>query len=86
MLPDVKEDLIKSISIKVPLDLIQDDFIAEIEGFSNRRAGKVELRFTVVDLTENIQLDMFSRKNRINLDDDFVDFLESKEEIEFRIN
>jgi hypothetical protein len=29
---------------------------------------------------------MFSRKKRINLDDDFVDFLESKEEIEFRIN
>jgi DNA polymerase-3 subunit alpha len=86
MLPEVKEELIKSISIKVPLDLIQEDFIAEIEHFSNRRAGKVELRFTVIDLTENIQLDMFSRKKRINLDDDFVDFLESKEEIEFRIN
>jgi DNA polymerase-3 subunit alpha len=86
MLPEVKEELIKSISIKVPLDLIQEDFIAEIEHFSNRRAGKVELRFTVIDLTENIQLDMFSRKRRINLDDDFVDFLESKEEIEFRIN
>jgi DNA polymerase-3 subunit alpha len=86
MLPEVKEELIKSISIKVPLDLIQEDFIAEIEQFSNRRAGKVELRFTVIDLTENIQLDMFSRKKRINLDDDFVEFLESKEEIEFRIN
>jgi DNA polymerase-3 subunit alpha len=86
MLPEVKEELIKSISIKVPLDLIQEDFIAEIEQLSNRRAGKVELRFTVVDPTENIQLHMFSRKKRVNLDDEFVEFLESREEIVFRIN
>jgi len=86
MLPEVKEELIKSVSIKVPLDLIQEDFIAEIEQLSNRRAGKVELRFTVVDMMENIQLNMFSRKKRVNLDDDFVEFLESREEIEFRIN
>lgn len=86
MLAEVKEELVKSISIKVPLQIIDEDFIAEMEQFTSGKNGKVLLRFTVVDPAENISLDMFSRSRRVALNDDFIHFLENTEQIDYRIN
>ena len=86
MLAEVKEELIKSISIKIPLTRIDEDFIAEIEQHATRRSGKVLLRFTVFDPAENISLDLFSRNRRVAIDDEFIKFLENEQEIDYRIN
>jgi DNA polymerase-3 subunit alpha len=85
MLANVREELVKSISIIVPLQIISDDLIMELKEHTNHK-GKVELHFKVVDKSENLTVDLFSRTQRISLSEDLINYLGNCEEIDFRLN
>jgi hypothetical protein len=47
--------------------------------------GNVTLRFKIVDTETNQVVEMFSRRQRVNLNKEFVDFLESLD-VEIKMN
>jgi DNA polymerase III subunit alpha len=86
MLNDVREQMIKSISITVPVQLVSDELITEIRAHTDNVKGKVELKFKLIDKVENMAVDMFSRTVRINLSEELITYLNNREEIEFKLN
>jgi DNA polymerase-3 subunit alpha len=85
MLANVKEDMVKGISIIVPVQSITDELIMELKVHAQHK-GKVELHFKVIDRSENITIELFSRTQRIQLSEELITYLEGQEDIDFRLN
>lgn len=86
MLTDVKEQMVKSISIVVPLQMITDDLILVIKEHTDNSKGKAELRFKVFDRDTNMIVDLYSRSCRINITNELIHSLKSYEEVDFKLN
>ena len=76
-LSDVKGKMLKSVSVTLPLDSITDDWVNELNLRAEADNGAIILRFKIVDPETNQIVEMFSRKQRVNLSKEFVDYLES---------
>jgi DNA polymerase III subunit alpha len=85
LLPNVREDMVKSISLVVPLQMVTDQLILEIMQHSDSK-GKITLKFKIIDPAESIAVDLFSRNTRINITDKFINYLRSTEGVEFKLN
>jgi len=86
MLSNVREELVKSISIIVPVQLITDELIVELKTHTDNIKGKVELKFKLIDKTESMTVDLYSRTMRINLTEELISYLKNREEIDFKLN
>jgi len=86
LLEEARKELCKSISLKVPVSSISDDFIDNINKFVSQKTGNVILKFIIYDPIDNIKVDMFSRSQRIGLTNNFIDYLKTSSEIEYKIN
>jgi DNA polymerase III subunit alpha len=85
LLSSVREELVKNIQIRLPLDAITDSFVSGLAGYSKISGGTTNLKIMVYDPGENINIDMFCRSQRISLSDDLIDFLTRSAEIEFKL-
>jgi DNA polymerase-3 subunit alpha len=86
MLSNIRGNMVKSISIIVPIQLVTNELIAEIKINTENNKGKVDLKFKIIDRSENIAIDMFARNQRIDLTDGFISYLQNSEDIEFKLN
>jgi DNA polymerase-3 subunit alpha len=76
-LSDVKEKMLKSISVTISIDSITDELVNELFLRTEANNGNTMLRFKIVDHETNQTVEMFSRKQRVSVDKKFVDYLES---------
>jgi DNA polymerase-3 subunit alpha len=86
MLSNVRKEMVKSISIILPVQLITDGLITDIKSLTDNTRGKVELKFKIIDVSENLSVDLSSRNQRIDLSDDFMSYLQRHEELNFKFN
>ena len=89
LLSKVRDNLIKELHLKINLDDINDELINELNAkFKNARNGNCHLKITVVSNNNgrNISLDMISRDKRFFLEDNILESINSKPEIEYLIN
>lgn len=87
ILAEVKDDLIKTISLKIPLENLTQNLIKEIDSLTESNKGKINLKFLIYDQQEKVWIEMFSRSHRVKLTGDVVDFLKNNTEIEtYKIN
>jgi DNA polymerase-3 subunit alpha len=84
-LSNVREETLKNVSIKLPLHHITDVWVNELNIHTEANKGDTTLHFKIVDPETNQIVEMFSRKQRVSLSKEFVDFLESLD-VEFRVN
>jgi DNA polymerase-3 subunit alpha len=85
MLSSAREELVKTIQIKVPIDLVTDSFVEDLSKHTSKNNGSTNLKFLVYDPVENISVDFFCRAHRINLADELIEFLSVNQEIEFKL-
>jgi len=85
MLSSAREELVKTIQIRLPIDRLTDSFIEDFTQCTNRNPGNTNLKIMVYDPSENISVDFFSRSHRISLDDDLIEFLTENKEIDFKL-
>jgi DNA polymerase-3 subunit alpha len=86
MLPDVREELIKSIMLRMSIDNVNHNTIADLKKIVQKTPGKTALRFNIYDVEENINIEMFSRNQRVSVSDELLSYLASRPEIDFRLN
>jgi len=86
MLADVREEMISSLLVTVPLSSLDEQMINEIDKFSRQKKGSARLKFMVHDREENIYIEMFSRTKRILIDDELIKYLQEQPEIDFKLN
>ncbi len=86
LLSEVRKNYIKSITINLPLQRLDERTVTEIEFLAKNNKGKTILKFNVYDVENNMQVDLFSRNTRINFNDKFLKFFEEIPDIGYRIN
>ncbi|UCG27083.1 MAG: DNA polymerase III subunit alpha [Bacteroidales bacterium] len=86
LLSEVRDNLINTISIKLPLTCITPDFIEHFDKISGSGKGRVKLKFIVYDPKEKIGIELYSRSKKVKLTDKFIRYLEDHQDIEFTVN
>ena len=72
--------------VTLPLKLIDEGVIDELEKFSSQKASAAKLKFMVHDREDNLYIQMFSRNRRIEISDQLISFLQDQPEIDFKLN
>lgn len=86
LLADAREDLIKSISLDIPLSMINGEMIDKLGEITDNNKGDVTIKFRVVDREDNLAVSMFSRTKRISLTKEVMNFLDKHPDMEVRLN
>jgi DNA polymerase-3 subunit alpha len=86
LLSSVKDELIKSVTIKINPEYINNEIINQLRELIKTNKGETELRFLFLDAEDKISLPMFSRTLRVRLNNEFVAFLDDHPGIEYKLN
>ena len=86
LLSSVKDELIKSVTLKISPENINNEMIKELNELIHENKGETELRFLFLDSDNNISLPMFSRTLRIRLNNGLISYLEDHPGIDFKVN
>ncbi|MBT6004365.1 MAG: DNA polymerase III subunit alpha, partial [Prolixibacteraceae bacterium] len=86
LLSEVRKNYIKSITINLPLNKVNEKIIGEFEKLTLNNKGNTLLKFNIYDWENNRQLKMFSRNSKINLTDSLLNLFEEQLDITYRIN
>jgi len=85
LLSEVREKLIHSVKILVPLSEINANWINEIQKIIKTN-GNIILKFSVYSPEDRVSVDLFSKSIRVNLNNEFIDFIRAQELVEMKIN
>jgi DNA polymerase III subunit alpha len=86
LLSSVKDDLIKSVTLKIDPENISGEMISELKELVVENKGDTELKFLFIDTDDKISLPMFSRTFRVRLNNELISYLEDHPGIEFKVN
>ncbi len=86
LLSSVKDELIKTVTIKINPENINAEMISELKELIRENKGETELRFLFLDPEDKISLPMFSRTLRVRLNNEFISFLDDHPGIEYKVN
>lgn len=86
LLSSVKDELIKSVTLKINPENISFEMINELKELVNANMGETELKFLFLDPDDKISLPMFSRTLRVRLNNELISYLEDHPGIEFKVN
>ena len=74
-LSDVR-DAVRDIKLYVPTERLTREFIDELIDVAKESKGKVQLKFSLQDLQEEVYVSAYSRKYRVALTNEFAKFIE----------
>jgi DNA polymerase-3 subunit alpha len=86
LLSSVKDELIKSVTLKIDTENISMEMINELKELVNENKGETELKFLFLDPDDKISLSMFSRTFRVRLNNELISYLDDHPGIEFKVN
>ena len=86
LLHEVRKNLVKSITVMMPLNFITSEFISGFEQMTAKNKGSVNMKFIIRDSETNLSLQMFSRNTRIEINNEVIGFFEGNEHLAFKIN
>ena len=85
LLQDVKDTIIERICINLSINALDEQTVNEMSVFIKNNPGKTQLFFKIVDGEHQVMLNLFSKSIRMEVTQDFVDFLNENEYIDFEI-
>ncbi len=86
LLADAREELFKKVTLKVPINIITDEFIADLSEFTDNKEGKALLNIIIFDPVEGMKVDLKSRSQKVKLSSQFVNFVNEHKGLEMKIN
>ena len=86
LLSSVKDELIKSVTLKINTENINNEMLNELLELVRENKGETELKFLFYDSEDKISLPMFSRTYRIRLNNELISFLDDYPGIEYKVN
>jgi DNA polymerase III subunit alpha len=86
LLSSVKDELIKSVTIRVKIEDLSLELISELIQFVKENPGETELKFLIIDLNEKLSIPMFSRIVKVRLNNNLISYLEDHPSLDFKVN
>ena len=84
LLSEVREKMVRAVDLSIPLSAVNEDLIAELEQHTVASKGKV-LKINITDPETNLKVNLFSRNRQVELNEEFIEYLNNTPEIEFRL-
>jgi DNA polymerase III subunit alpha len=85
LLGDIKEKMTKGFILKLDVNTLSEEMINQLETATITYAGSCPLRVIVKDATENIQLELFSRKIQIEPKTELIKQLDAIGDLEYEV-
>lgn len=85
LLSEIRETMINAVVLRIPISNLSQEFMKGLGELVNKNKGNTNLKFLIFDPIEKVWVEMFSRTHRVDLSPEFIDFLKSYPEIEFKI-
>jgi DNA polymerase-3 subunit alpha len=86
LLSSVKDELIKSVTLKIDPQNISNEMINELKELVQQNKGETELKFLFLDPEDKISLPMFSRTMRVRLNNELISYLDDHPGIDYKVN
>ena len=89
LLSEVRDELIKQVNLTIPVDTINEELIDNIGRFikKSEKSKKAKLlHLKVVDRDTNLNIDLFSRNQYVEISDDFFRFIDDNKNIDYNLN
>jgi len=86
LLTAVREDLIKSITIKLKPELVNTEFIKNLKSIITENPGNKSLKFLLIDHDNKITIPLFSRSIKAGITDELLGWIEDNPELDFKVN
>ena len=83
-LDEVRETMIKELTVQMPVEELTDRFIEDFTTLVKKNKGNTTLRMLLYD-REGVALRMFSKRYRIDVSQEIVDYL-NEQELKFTIS
>ncbi|MCK9611430.1 MAG: DNA polymerase III subunit alpha [Bacteroidales bacterium] len=75
----------RAVTLYVPLEIIQDEYIENIRNIMDNNSGKADLTVRIIDEEGNYFIDMISRKRKVS-GEGFLKGIDSLKNIKYKIN
>jgi len=85
LLSEIRDKLSKGIQIQVDLQHLTEDLVNKLETISTSHPGPCQLKLSVADPQENIEVETLSRKFKVKPENELISELEQLSDISFKI-
>ncbi len=85
LLSDILEKKVKNVTLEMDINDLTDDLLNEVANCCEQNKGDKNISFIIHDEEKN-RLKLFSRKVRVDLSNDFINFFKDYSEIKFKIS
>ncbi|MDR1742263.1 MAG: DNA polymerase III subunit alpha [Dysgonamonadaceae bacterium] len=86
LLAEVKDKLVTKITIKMPLNELNDATVSDLSALIKNNSGNTLLYFQILGEDTHMNLQLFSRPTRIQVNKQLIEYLKENNFIEFKIN
>jgi DNA polymerase-3 subunit alpha len=87
LLQDVLEDQVRSMTLRIPLDALNEELVNELAFVSLENKGEVTLHFNVYDpANERLNVQLLSRYVRVEINSELVQFFDNHPQIEINLS
>ena len=86
LMPEIKDDMVKSITISFDVMSLTDEFYATIMDYIERHPGKSKLIFKIKDYEHEFSLELSSKNRDIEVTQELLDYIKEIENIEYKLN
>ncbi len=85
-LADVREEKIKGLKIKIPIDSLTEDLVTEMHDIMEQGKGKAVLQFLINDPEKEMLIPMFSRSLTVEISQELINYLDRFPDLEYSFN
>jgi DNA polymerase III subunit alpha len=86
LLDEVKKNAFNLIRLRIRLDKLDDQLVAKLEALMNSHEGKSNVEFHVEDEEQKQNIKLFSKKNKIAIDNELLLELDKLAEVKYDLN
>ncbi|HLW09336.1 MAG TPA: DNA polymerase III subunit alpha [Fermentimonas sp.] len=86
LLSDVKDKLVSKITLQVPINELNNSTVAELSELTKNNKGNSLLYFHIIGNEAHMNLKLFSRPSKIQVNKKFIDYIKDNLQIDFKIN
>ena len=86
LLPDVKEEIVKSLTISFEIMNLTQEIYEYISDYIEQHPGNSKLQFNIKDAENGFSLELVSHKRGITVEQELIDYIKTLPDIEYKLN
>ena len=86
LLSEVKENAIKSITLSMKIEELNDGFVEDLMQYIEKNPGQSKIYFNIRDTEQEFTLSLVSLNSTMNITQQFIDFIKKQPGIEYKLN